>query len=104
MSWLAGVIAQPVLIGDAVGMSLRVIPSMLLHIACLTAKGEGCCSRIAGLEMAMKIRLSSFGLAGGLGRDLAGIRGRLPPLSEIWGFLATSAQERRPDSWLLGLL
>jgi hypothetical protein len=104
MSWLAGVIAQPVLIGDAVGMSLRVIPSMLLHTACLTANGEGCCSRIAGLEMTMKIRSSSFGLAGRPGRDLAGIRGRLPPLSEIWGSLATSAQERRSDSWLPGLL
>ena len=92
------------LIGDAVGMSLRVIPSMLLQIACLTAKGEGCCSRVAGLEMEMKIRLSSFSLAGGLGRDLAGFRGWLPPLSEFWGSLATSAQERRPDSWLLGLL
>ena len=74
MFWSAGVIAQPVLMGDAEGMSLRVIPPMLLHIACLTAKGEGCCSRIAGLEMAMKIRLSSFGLGGGPGRDLAGIR------------------------------
>ena len=89
-------IAQPVLIGDAEGMSLRVIPPMLLHIACLTAKGEGCCSRLAGSEMAMKIRLSSFGLAGGPGRDLAGFRGRLPPLSEISASLATSAQERRP--------
>lgn len=97
-------IAQPVLIGDAEGMSLRVIPPMLLHIACLTAKGEGCCSRLAGSEMAMKIRLSSFGLAGGPGRDLAGFRGRLPPLSEISASLATSAQERRPDSWLLELL
>ena len=77
---------------------------MLLYTACLTAKGEGCCNRIAGFEIAMKIRLSSFGLAGGLGRDLAGIRGRLLPLSKIWGSLATSAQERRPDSWLLGLL
>ena len=92
------------LIGDAEGMSLRVIPPMLLHIACLTAKGEGCCSRLAGLEMAMKIRLSSFGLVDGPGRDLAGFRGRLPPLSEISGSLATSAQERRPDSWLLELL
>ena len=43
------------LIGDAVGMSLRVIPSMLLQIACLTAKGEGCCSRVAGLEIEIKI-------------------------------------------------
>ena len=104
MDLLAGVIAQPVLIGDAEGMSFRVIPPMLLHTACLTAKGEGCCSRIVGLEMAMKIRLSSFGLASGPGRNLAGFRGRLPPLSEIWGSLATSAQERRPDSWLPGLL
>lgn len=77
---------------------------MLLHIACLTANGDGCCSRIAGLEIAMKIRLSSFGLAGGAGRVLAAIRGRLVPLFEIWGSLATSAQERRPDSWLLVLL
>ena len=41
------------------------------------------------------------------GRALAGFRGRLPSLSfctEIWGSLATSAQERRPESWLLGLL
>ena len=92
------------LIGDAVGMSLRVIPAMLLHIACRTAKGEGCCSRIPGFEMAMKIRASSFGLAGWLGRVLAGFKGRLLPLLEIWGSLATSAQERRPDSWLFGLL
>ncbi len=104
MFWLAGVIAQPVLMGDAVAMSLSVIPPMLLHIACLTANDEGCCSRIAGLEMAIKIRLSSFGLAGGAGRGLAAIRGRLMPLSEIWGSLATSAQERRPGSWLLELL
>jgi hypothetical protein len=103
MFWLAGVIAQPVLMGDAVGTSLRVIPPMLLQIACLTANGEGCCSRTTGLEMAMKIRLSCLGLAGGAGRDLARIRGRLAPLSDIWGSLATSAQERRPESWLLEL-
>jgi hypothetical protein len=35
--------------------------------------------------MATKIRLSSFGLAGGPARDLAGFRGRLPLLSEISG-------------------
>jgi hypothetical protein len=93
-----------VLIGDAEGMSLRVIPPMLLHIACLIAKGKGSCSRIAGLEMAIKIRLSSFGLAGGPGRDLAGFKGQLPLLSEISASLAMSAQERRPNSWLLELL
>lgn len=27
--------------------------------------------------------------------------GWLRPVFEIWGSLATSAQERRPDSWLL---
>jgi hypothetical protein len=104
MFWLAGVIAQPVLIGDAVGMSLRVVPLIFLQIACLTAKGEGCCSRIAGLVMVMKIRWSSFGLAGGTVRCLVGTRGRLVPLSNIWGSLATSAQERRPESRLLELL
>jgi hypothetical protein len=60
MSWswialLAGVMAQPVLTGDAVGMSWSVMLPMFLHIACLTAKGEGCCSRIAGLDTAIKI-------------------------------------------------
>jgi hypothetical protein len=44
-----------VLIGDAEGMSLRVIPPMLLQIACLTVKGKGCCSRLARLEIAIKI-------------------------------------------------
>ena len=94
MVLLAGVIAQPVLIGEAVGMSWRVIPSTLLHTACLTAKGEGRCNRVAGLDIAMKIRLSSFGLAGGPGRDLAGNRGLPLPLffgARIWGSLATSA-------------
>jgi hypothetical protein len=93
-----------VLIGDAEGISLRVIPPMLLHIACLTVKGKGSCSRIAGSEIAIKIQLSSFGLAGGPGRDLAGFKGRLPPLSKISASLAMSAQERRPNSWLLELL
>ena len=91
--------------GDAVGISLREIPPILLHIACLTANGDGCCSRIAGLEIATKIRLSSFGLASGAGRVLAAIRGRLIPLFEFWGSLAMSAQARRlPGSWLLELL
>ena len=88
-------------------MSWRVIPSILLHTACLTAKGEGCCSCVARLEIAMKIQLSSFGLASGPGRDLAGNRGLSLPLffgAGIWGSLATSAQERRPESWLPGLL
>ena len=43
------------LIGDAEGMSLRVIPPMLLYIACLTVKGKGSCSRITRLEIAIKI-------------------------------------------------
>ena len=91
MFLFTGVIAQPVLIGDTVGISLRVSPTILLHIACLIVKGKGCYSRIAGLETATKILVSSFSLAGGLGRGFAGIRGRLPPRSEIWGSLATSA-------------
>jgi hypothetical protein len=40
-------------------------------------------------------------------RGLAALGGRLLPLSfgtEIFGSLATSAQERRPEWWLLGLL
>ena len=43
------------LISNAIGMSLRVIPSMLLQIACLTVKGKGCCSYVAGLEIEIKI-------------------------------------------------
>lgn len=59
---LAGAIAQPVLIGDAVGISFRVISSILLHTACLTAKGDSRWIRIAGLEITMNTRRSSFGL------------------------------------------
>ena len=55
------------LIGDAEGMSLRVIPPILLHITCLTAKGESCYSYLTRLETAIKIQLSSFSLASGLG-------------------------------------
>jgi hypothetical protein len=86
--------AQPVLIGDAVGTSFRVSPSMLLQTACLTAKRDGCWIRIAGLEITIKILESSFSLGGGLDWSLAGFWGRLPSLSfcaEIWGSLATSA-------------
>ena len=96
---LAGVNAQPVLIGDAVGVSWRVIPAMFLHTACLTANGDGRWSRVAGSDITMKILWSSFGLGGGPDRGLAGFRGRLLPLSfgmEISGSLATSAQGRRP--------
>ena len=100
----AGVIAQPVLIDVAVGISLRVSPDILLHIACLTAKGEGCCRRTAGFEIVTKIRVSSFGLAGGLGRGFAGARGRLLSGSEILGPLTASAQERGRSSWLFNLL
>ena len=54
-------IAQPVLIGEAIDMSLRVIPSMLLHNACLTAKGEGCCNRLAGSEIVAVCRTVGCG-------------------------------------------
>ena len=43
------------LISNAKGILLRVIPPMLLHIACLTAKGKGYCSYLARLEIAIKI-------------------------------------------------
>ena len=95
----AGVIAQPVLIGVAVGMSLRLSLSILLHIACLTAKGEGCCSRIAGLEIATKIRVFSFGLAGGLGPGPCRDQGS--GASPIRDFGVSDCVRPSAASWLL---
>ena len=43
------------LISDAKGISLRVIPPILLHIAYLIAKGKSYCSYLAKLEIAIKI-------------------------------------------------
>ena len=80
---------------------------MLLHTACLTAKGDGRCIRPVRLEIWTKIRQSSLGLDSRSGRGLAVLGGRLLPLSfstVIFGALATSAQERRPERWLSGLL
>ena len=43
------------LISNAKGMSLRVIPSILLQIACLIVKGKGYYSYLTRLEIAIKI-------------------------------------------------
>ena len=80
---------------------------MLLHTACLTAKGDGRCIRPVGLEIWTKIRQSSLGLDSRSGQGLAVLGGQLLHLlfsTVIFRALTTSAQERRPKRWLSGLL
>jgi hypothetical protein len=63
------------LISNAVGTSFRVIPSILLHTACLTAKGDSRWICIARLKITIKFQRSSFGLGSGLDQSLAGFWG-----------------------------
>jgi hypothetical protein len=56
-----------VLISKVIGMSLRAIPPILLHIAYLIVKGKSYCSYLTRSKIAIKIRLSSFSLASRLG-------------------------------------